>query len=69
MSSIFGAPSAGQEGVFGIGAYEEADDEEVYSSDNMDILFEFVYNLLVERHVSRRSYFYFLFLFFFSFSQ
>ena len=55
MSSILGAPSAGQEGVFGIGAYEEADDD---SSDNMDILS--VYNLLVERHVSR-PYFYFLF--------
>lgn len=42
MSSIFNAPAASQEGAFGIGAYEEADDEEVYSTDNMDILFNII---------------------------
>lgn len=37
MSSIFGGGHSSQEGAFGIGAYEEADDEEVYSTDNLDI--------------------------------
>lgn len=46
MASIFKGGHSSQEGAFGIGAYEEADDEEVYSTDNMGILF-IIYHIVI----------------------
>lgn len=37
MSSVFETNNVDQAGAFGIGAYEDADDDDVYGSSNMDM--------------------------------